>query len=145
LSNKDPVKVTLPEDDEGVSGGWVLFRGKGERFKAGERRALYEYHDGLTVGDAVKNLMLARRMALHLIRDWSFEQELPDGKLVKLPVPSAVMTNGTVSYENAGSLDELECGAEDEILGYAAQWVKQIAINFGASKDPESPTVPSGA
>jgi hypothetical protein len=135
LSNKDPVKVTLPEDEEGSGGGWILFRGKGDRFKAGERRALYEYFDGLDVGDAVKNLMLARRMSLHLIRDWSYE----------LPRPTAVMTNGQMSYENAGSLDELDCAAEDEILNYAALWVKQIAINFGASRDPESPTVPSGA
>lgn len=130
MTSTDSQKITMPDGER-----WMRLRGKGRRFKAGERRKLYETYDSMTGGPAIKELTLVRYMAAHLIEDWSLE----------LPRPQAVMKDGDVIYEHMASLDELDCDMEDELLAYAAGWVKQIAINFAATRDPESPTPPSGA
>ena len=124
-----PHKITLPD------GSWVNLRSKQRRFKAGERRALYELFDKLEGGEAVKTLTLVRHMAAHLIEDWSLD----------LPRPQAELKNGQVLYENMESLDEIDCAMEDEILAYAGEWLKQISINLNPSREANSPTEPSGA
>ena len=139
MSSRDPVKITLPDDEDGEPQGWVLLRGRGEKFKAGERQALYVYIDELKVagvGEISQNIRLVRRMICHVLRDWSFD----------LPRPVAHVINGQVTgYENEASLDMLDTAAEDELLLYAGQWLNQVAVNFKASKDPASPTGPSAA
>lgn len=139
MSSKDPVKVTLPDDEDGEPQGWVLFRGRGDKFKAGERQALYAYVDELraaSVGEITLNIKLVRRMICHVLRDWSLD----------LPRPTAHVTNGQVTgYENVEVLDQLDTAFEDELLLYAGQWLKQIAVNFQPTPAPESPTAPSAA
>lgn len=126
--------ITISGQD-GEPDRWARLREKKQRFKAGERRALYAIYDGLDCGATVKELTLVRYMLAHLIEEWSYD----------LPRPSADMREGTVIYEHLDSLDELDCEMEDELIAIGARWVKQIAINFSPSKDPESPTSPSGA
>lgn len=140
MSSKEPVKITLPDDDEGSPGGWMLLRGPGDRFKSGERKALYEYVDELRaagVGDISQNLQLVRRMIAFILRDWSFD----------LPKPHAIVAGGTVTgYEYLEALDDLDTDAEDELLLHAGRWLKQIAVNFSpGGQNPESPTGPSAA
>ena len=136
MSNTDHYKVTLPDHEDGEPGGWMLLRGKGRRFKAGERRALYEFFDTIKDrGKAIQELLLVRRMALHLVQDWSFD----------IPVPRVEVIAGEVSYAHAESLDELDVEAENELLRYAGEWIRQVSINFAPAKDPASPTSPSGA
>lgn len=139
MSSKDPVKITLPDDEDGESQGWLLLRGRGDKFKAGERKALYEYIDEIKAagaGDITQNFSLLRRMICHLIRDWSYD----------LPRPTAHVINGQVTgYENEASLDLLDTPAEDELLNHARLWLKQVAVNFGPTPDPQSPTEPSAA
>lgn len=139
MSSKDPVKITLPDDEDGEPQGWVLFRGKGDKFKAGERQALYAYVDELKAagaGDLMQNMKLVRRMICHILRDWSLD----------LPRPVAHVVNGQVTgYENVEVLDQLDTAFEDELLLYAGNWLKQISINFQPSPAANSPTAPSAA
>src|SRR3954469_22664048 len=139
MSSKDPIKITLPPDEDGESPGWILVRGRGDKFKAGERAALYAYVDEIKAGgsgDISSNMKLVRRMIHHILRDWSLD----------LPKPTVHVKDGQVSgYENAASLDQLDVDFEDELLLHAGQWLKQIAVNFQASREPESPTAPSAA
>lgn len=139
MSSKDPVKITLPEDEDGESPGWILLRGRGDKFKAGERRALYAYVDELKaggVGDISMNMDLVRRMIAHLLRDWSLD----------LPRPTANVVNGqVVGYEHLEILDQLDTDFEDELLLRAGEWLRQIAVNFQPTSKPESPTAPSAA
>lgn len=140
MSSKDPIKITLPDDEDGEAQGWVLLRGRGDKFKSGERRALYAYVDelkGAGVGDITMNMDLVRRMIAHLIRDWSFD----------LPRPQALVTAGQVTgYEHLESLDQLDTVAEDELMSHASIWLKQIAVDFRpGGQGPETPTAPSAA
>ena len=139
MSSKEPIKITLADDEDGEPQGWILVRAKGDKFKAGERKALYEYVDTLRaqgVGEISQNFALLRRMVIHILRDWSFD----------VPRPIAHVTAGHVTgYENEASLDLLDTAAEDELLDYARLWLKQVAVNFTPSREPESPTEPSVA
>ena len=139
MSSKDPIKITLPDDEDGEPQGWLLLRGKGDKFKAGERQALYRYVDeikGSDAGDIMQNMLLVRRMVCHILRDWSLD----------LPRPTAHVLNGQVTgYENTEVLDQLDTAFEDELLLYAGQWLRQIAVNFQPTPAPDSPTAPSVA
>lgn len=132
------VKITdhfESDDDEQGEEYWIQFRPMKERFKGGERAAIYAYLDEVEGGQATKTLMLARRIALHVVHSWSLD----------LPVPRPIITAGKVTgYDNVDVLDQLDTEVEDWILLYAKIWMEKIAINFAANPDPESPTKPSG-
>lgn len=130
-----PTKITIPGED-GEEDRWIQVRDTKQRFKAGERRKLYEVYAEVEAqrGKQMADMALMRTMACHLVHSWSLE----------VPPPRAEMVNGGVVYSNANSLDELDVDMENELFGICAQWVKQISVNFGASTNPESPTEPSG-
>ena len=123
------MKITMEDGER-----WANVRDTSERFKSWERRGLYERFDATEGGMAIKELTVIRYMIAHLLRDWSLD----------LPLPKAVYTTGSISYENLDSLDQLDTDMEDELLAVGAKWTKQIAINFAPQPDPESPTKPSG-
>lgn len=128
-------KLTIPGED-GEPDRWVNLRSHSQKFKAGERRLLYEFADSVESKSASGSLALLRRIIAHIVEDWYLDVRHPkvvwkDGKII--------------GYESLDSLDELDTDVEDELLVEAKWWMDKIAINFGPSPDKSSPTPPSGA
>ena len=122
------------EDGEEPEKFWIQFRPAKERFKGGERKAIYQFLDSTEGGQAYRTLAVVRQIALHVVHSWSFD----------FPPPRPIIEAGqVVGYEHAESLDLLDTEAEDWVLQYAKIWMEKIAVNFGPQKDPESPTKPS--
>ena len=130
-------KLTLlADEEEGLGERWIQVRERNQPLKAGERRALYAKHDESEgQGTASRELWLLRHMAAHLVHTWSYD----------VPPPRAELLAGQVAYSNVDSLDELDLPMENELLRYAAEWLKKASLNFSPQKDPESPTNSSGA
>jgi hypothetical protein len=126
-------KLTIPGED-GEPDRWVNLRSHNQRFKAGERRMLYEFVDTVNAQSPSGSLSLLRRIIAHIVESWYLE----------VSPPRVVWKDGVlVGYENLESLDELDTDVEDELLIEAKWWMDKIAINFGPSPDKESPTKPS--
>jgi len=77
-----------------------------------------------------------RRIIAHIVEDWYLE----------VPHPRVVWKDGRLEgYEHLEALDELDTDVEDLLLIEAKWWMEKIAINFGPTPDPNSPTEPSDA
>ena|SRR5690606_13505206 len=128
-------KIAIPGED-GEPDRWVNLRSHNQRFKAGERRMLYEFVDTVDEKSPSGSLALLRRIAAHIIEGWYLD----------IPHPRVVWKDGRiVGYENLDALDEVDTDVEDLILIEAKWWMEKIAINFGPTPDKDSPTKPSGA
>lgn len=120
-----PEKITL--DD-----AWANLRDRTDKFKAGERRLLYEIAD--TTGEATAasgSLLLMRHVIAHILRDWSLDEQRP----------RVVWTDGRpTGYEHMETLDQLDVDFENELLIHARWWMDKITLNLNPSVDRASPT-----
>jgi hypothetical protein len=134
MTTSAPQRICLPAEDEDDVERWVNLRGARDRFKAGERRKLFEVADAVDQKSAGGSLELMRHMLAHLITGWWMDA----------PHPRVVWKDGQVTgYEHLESLDALDTDVEDLLLGAAKWWMDRMTINFKPTPDPNSPTKPS--
>src|SRR5690606_30998395 len=109
-------KLTITGED-GEPDRWVNLRSHSQKFKAGERRLLYEFADTIKdAGQASGSLALLRRITAHIIEGWYLD----------VPHPRVVWKDGKlVGYEHLESLDELDTDVEDELLVEAKWWMEK--------------------